>query len=88
MARESVSSFQGGFAPPRRMSAVGGTLAIPPGPLKELQIECNTPLHAVRHTVTRHPIVHVGTEQDASTTARPVTDKARRVTQRTLTPLS
>lgn len=80
MARESVSSFQGGFAPPKlappkRMSAVGGTLAIPPGPLKELQIECNTPLHAVRHTVTRHPIVHVGTEQDASTTVRPVTIK-------------
>ena len=44
------------------------TLAIPPGPLKELQIECNVPLHHVRHSVTRHAIVHVQNELDASTT--------------------
>jgi hypothetical protein len=44
------------------------TLAIPPGPMKELQIEYNVPLHHVRHSVTRHAIVHVASELDACTT--------------------
>lgn len=44
------------------------TLAIPPGPLKDLQIEYNVPLHHLRYSVTRHPIVHVQNDLDASTT--------------------
>lgn len=54
----------------KKMMAVPAprTLAIPPGPQKELQIEYNVPLHHVRYSVTRHPIVHVQNELDASTT--------------------
>ena len=33
-------------------------ISIPIGPVKELQIECNKPLHTVRAHVQRHPVQH------------------------------